>query len=184
VEYSQIHLTDFGDACRWVEGERADYYLDGPEYISWTFRNSIIWNREKGMYVDYIDSDEGHFWTSPADEDPFALPLTHHDSSILQLLTALDEVGVATEDGLRVVASIWRSVGMTDDFHWSQLQEVNQRTVEGLEPSDIPDGVRRAVIERWLFPLYSLDLSPRKVKKEELERQRKLEEESFYRDLV
>jgi len=183
VEYSTLSLGTFGEGRGWVEGERADYYLDGEE-ITWIFRNQILQQREDAIYVDYIDSDEGHYWTSPKHEiDLVSFSRGPSDSWVLELMSALYDVGVATEDGLRVIASIWRPVEMTDDLHVSQLREINRRTLESLsQPQSNDSGA--TVLRQWSFPLYSLDLSPRRVKRGDLRKRQEEEKEAFWRQMV
>ncbi len=117
VEYCTLSLATFEEGRGLVESDRADYYLDGEE-ILWIFRNQILQQRENQMYVDYIDSEEGHhYWSSPRDElNLVALSRAPSDSWVIELVNALHDVGVATADGLGVVASIRRPVEMTDDF--------------------------------------------------------------------
>jgi AbiV family abortive infection protein len=72
----------YAEACNWrpgslgqlaeyVDDSRQQYYLDGPTGADWIFRNRIIEQRERTIYVDYVDTDEGHCWTPPyaGDED-------------------------------------------------------------------------------------------------------------------
>lgn len=160
--------ASFGEIATYVERERRDYYLDGPNDIDWIFRNSILQGREETMYVDYVETDEGHSWLTPLGID-FA-PMTELPG--LRIASALDELGFTTPEALAVIAKQWRSAPMTDDFHWSHLRELNIKTMEDLASRrllhDEPSEVSQVVIDEWLFPLYSLDMTPIRVNKNEL----------------
>ena len=52
---------------------------------------------------------------------------------------------------------------MAPDLHRRDLRNLNRQTLERLRESgllgDAPERTRERVIDRWLFPLHSIDLS-------------------------
>jgi AbiV family abortive infection protein len=54
------------DLQKYVDNDRHDFYLDGPNDVDWIFRNQVIDGRESMLYVDYVARDDGHHWSDPA----------------------------------------------------------------------------------------------------------------------
>lgn len=108
AEICGLNLTDFRELERFVEAERETLYLDGPYDVDWIFRNRILANREEAMYVDYVENDEGHRWQFPRDEVMGLLP--YFTPPVLRIVQALSGTGLATPEGLAVVAEVWRCV--------------------------------------------------------------------------
>jgi len=65
---------------------------------------------------------------------------------------------------------------MEDGFSWRQLRDVNLNTLKDLEREGLlkqaPGSVCSMIIDRWLFPLYNLDIRIIKVSKSDLEETR------------
>jgi AbiV family abortive infection protein len=170
AESSSFRLANFGEIRELIESMREEYYLDGPEGVEWIFPNRIIHERQKKMYVDYIESDGKHNWTSPEPLRCFEkgnrifckLP-----TDVLKLVNALNEAGCTKPDALRVIGFKWRPVKMTDDFPIYKLRELNLETLEALEKNGLlgeqPQKVYTTIVNRWFFPLYSLNLRVEKV---------------------
>ena len=177
---------------RWILGKpkrhvascRPELYLDGPEYILWTFRNRILQEREGRLYVGYIRTDEGNHWNPPACEleilGDAAKPL---DSEVLRLIGAFQKLGMSTPESLSVVAHIWRSVQITDELHISELEGITERTLNELDQKGLLNKDNEAmsiVIDRWLYPLYPLDLGLLKVERNALRQAQRAEADRFY----
>lgn len=160
----------FGEIRDLIEQMREKYYLDGPEGVEWIFPNAIIHKRERNMYVDYIESDCNHSWVSPK-------PLMFVEKTntifcktppiILELITALDNAGCTKPDALKIIASKWRPIKMSDDFPSHKRRELNCETLEDLEKNGLlqeqPQEVYATIVNLWLFPLYSIDLKIKEV---------------------
>jgi len=184
AEYCYIQPNDFKEAKRYVELCRPELYLDGPEYVLWTFRNQILQKREDRIYVDYVRSDEGRGWTTPAYElsilEEAGEPLY---SGSLRLAGALQKLGFAKADALAIIAQVWRPVEITDDFDIFKLSELTERTLQALADKSLLVNDERAIqiaIDRWLFPLYSLDLNPLPVDRKALREEQQAEADRFY----
>ena len=170
--------ADLGEVRRIVETECHEYYLDGPNDVDWIFRNEILQRREETIYVDYIESDGDHTWLSPKRfyHPDLVMFSFYHSPQILEVANALSNVGFNNPKALSVVAERWRYIQMEDDFSWRKLREVNLNTVKDLEREGLlnkaPDSVYSIIIDRWLFPLYNLDIRIIKVNKSDLEETR------------
>lgn len=100
--------TDFKEIRSYVDNERNEFYLDGPNDVDWIFRNRIIANREETIYVDYAADDHGnHYWQNP-NEDKFLLSVTPNMLSLAQSFSA---AGCTTPEALRIIADFWRPTG-------------------------------------------------------------------------
>ena len=51
-------IATFGELCNLVKQESRPVYLDGPRGVDWIFPNSISWERQQALYVDYVP---GHY---------------------------------------------------------------------------------------------------------------------------
>ncbi len=171
-------LGTLGQLQEYLNHYREDFYLDGPNDVDWVFRNAIIQHREEVLYVDYLAHDEGHTWLHPGiyDDAGFGL-FTHMEPWALQIAGLLNDAGMSTADALAAVAEFWRSVAMTPEMQWTQLRQLNHGTLERLDSLNLlqerSDSDYQQLVDRWQFPLYTLDLSFLRVDVESLrERQR------------
>lgn len=167
----------FADLCRIVDETRQSLFLDGPDGDNYIYRNRILERREARMYVDYEEAEGKHYWSAPRHHDP-RLPLTLHGCPppALEIARAFHKTGLASPVGLALVASKWQSVSMTPSFSANELRRLNQDTFElalshGLATS-ATQGSLRLLIDRWQYPMYSLDLTLLKVLEADLESRR------------
>lgn len=154
-----------GQLQEYLDREREDFYLDGPNDVDWIFRNYILQRREETLYVDFIVTEDGRSWLHPGRfNNETGLILKGHRPQALEISQALSRCGVATARGLEVVATVWRQVSMRLDLKWFDLRKLNHRTLEELESKGLlqeqPGEVYEKVIGRWQFPLYDLELTP------------------------
>lgn len=184
AEYCRWSLVDFREAKGYVESCRRDLYLDGPEYVLWTFRNQILQQREESLYVDYVRTDGGNHWTTPESElnilGDAAEPL---HSGALQLISAFQTLRISTAQSLSVIAKIWRAVEITDDLHFSELQQITKRTLKELGNKGLlnqDDEAMSIVTDHWLYPLYPLELGLDKVDRNALREAQRAEADRFY----
>ena len=174
---------DFGEIRRAVEKECHEYYLDGPNGFDWVFKNEIRQLREENIYVDYIESDGKHTWLTPKRYyHPEMSSVTHYiRPGVVEVATALWKAGCTKPDALKLLMSIWRSIRMSDDFSWQELRELNIKTLEELDKSNLlntqDDAVCSVIIDRWLFPLYSIDI---KIKEINIEKLKEIREQRFF----
>ncbi len=173
VECCEWRADSLGQLDSYVREELAEFYLDGPSDIDWIFRNRILSQREEQLYVDYIVTDDGQYWTEPRREELFPLRLKPR---VLALIGAMHAAGFATSKALETIAVIWRPVRMNDDFPWHELSDLNTKTVDvisSLIGSPVPAEDYEQIIDLWPFPLYSLDLREIPVAKEDLRKRQR-----------
>jgi hypothetical protein len=169
IEAYEGRPADLREVRKYVDLLRRSHYLDGPNDVDWIFRNSVLARREERLYVDLVEYEDGTTWFSPARLDDIHLL---DWSTALRLVEAAERLGFATPLGLQRVADIWRGVDLDDSTHWATARDLNLQTVASLEDAGISDRATAAdanlIVEHWLFPLYSLDMSPIEVSLEEL----------------
>ncbi|WP_327038951.1 hypothetical protein [Micromonospora maris] len=174
--------ADLAEVRRYVNGLRAEFYLDGPTGDDWIFRNEIMAGREERLYVDYASDEDGiGRWTGPADraamfDEPYRFPAP--PSVAVQLVAAMYRIGLVSHAGLEATGKVWQGLTVDDTTHWTQMRPHNVAVVERLAAKGlIPDNeegwhAARFVCDHWSFPLYSLDLDMEKVAIAELQRAR------------
>ena len=153
-----------GQLQEYLDHYREELYLDGPNDVDYVFRNEIIRHREEALYVDYVAHEDGHTWFHPGIyADSSGGSYTHTEPMALQIAGLLHDVGMSTSDALAAVADLWRSAAMLPEMQWPQLRQLNIDTLERLDSSSLlqkrSDSDYQQLIDRWQFPLYSLDLS-------------------------
>lgn len=150
---------------------RATLYLDGPNDVDWIFRNRLQAEREEVMYVDYVETSDGHEWLSPRNDD-IMLYFTGEPQA-LRISRALHKTGMTSPKGLAVVAKIWRQVEVSLDLQWDEVAARNKDVLRELEQDGLlnPESgdVFQAVVFDWPLPLYTLDLRAKDVARKELE---------------
>ena len=155
-----------GQLRSYIEEERRDFYLGGPDSSDEISGKRILVEREMAIYVDYVATEDGPRWLAPFGGGQSWL-LKQLDPLALRVACALHAVGCTTPQGLELIAATWRPVQMTDDFTLMELRELNQRTLEAMGQKGLlrerPEETCRLIIEEWPFPLYSTDLKPLKA---------------------
>lgn len=171
IESCDIRPATFGEVKEWIDNERKEYYLDGPNDVDWIFRNWILQKREETIYVDFVEADSNHFWLSPKRYDDniirsFDLGLT---PDIVKLVYAFAEGGFFQENALKAIAEIWRPVQMKDETHWIDIRNLNEQTLQKLNNEGLlieqPSINYVTIKDRWFFPLHALDTRENKVNK-------------------
>lgn len=166
-------MGSFGSHREWIDDERKEYFLDGPNEVDWIFRNEILQRREQSLYVDYVDLDGDHNWWSPHDQNRYlggerrGEPLPLRLPRSVRLVKAMTEVGFVAPEALAVIAAQWRGIILPDDFQHFHLHALNADTLKRLDGAGLlrrhEPSTRSDIIEIWPFPLHSLDLSIIKV---------------------
>ena len=178
-----LRPVDFGDIHEAIERECHEYYLDGPNSVDWIFRNEILQMREENIYVDYIESDGDHMWLTPKRyyHPELSLFTPYLRPQVVEVSTALWQAGCTKPNSLLLIANNWRTIQMTDDFSWHQLTELNCKTLEELDNHNLLNTQQETacstIINKWLFPLYSIDIRIIKVDKEKL---KEIREDRFF----
>lgn len=159
-----------GQLQHYVNIDRDEFYLDGPNDCDWIFRNEIIESREGKFYVDYVARDDGHSWSDPgflstclgASVEPATVSMSR----------TLFKVGISAPEAVATVADVWRPSPLDFDTPWSQIRDMNHRTLQVLEErgqlTEQPSNVYGSIVHHWQFPMFDLDLSMVKVKLDRL----------------
>lgn len=165
-----IRPADYAEVLRFVDGLRRSHYLDGPNDVDWIFRNEIEAEREERLYVDYVETDEGDMWISPARLDGLE---ARYPSGAVELVGALSRAGVCDPRALHVVADAWRDVQPEPKTRWSENEKFTLATLERFPAEVVDDALNdediRRILETWTFPLYGADM---RIVEEDLERLR------------
>ncbi len=184
----------YAEACRWspatyadleryLADERDELYLDGMDYSQWIFRNRLLNSRESATYVDYVATEEGHYWSGPP-------PLEGREhlfciDTIFTLVCALHSVGLTDAAALRTIARVWRALEVTPELHWKSVQELSACTLETPDTQSLlgaaPDQTYATILQNWTFPLYGADMSLVEVKPADL---RAAREAAFLHEMV
>ena len=154
----------------YVDLDRDSFYLDGPNHLDWIFRNEVIEGRESTFYVDYIHRDEGHQWTDPTQLGDVLGSAVK--PSAVHAMNCLHGAGISTAGALVSIAELWRvkeiepQTPCTEIFAWNRdtlalldsRGQLNQQSNHNL----------RWIANDWQFPMYSLDLTMRKIERDTL----------------
>ncbi len=177
VSVAEIRPVSFGEVREWVNRERKQYYLDGPDGGEWLFSNSILTSREQSMYVDFIAVDDSKWWHDPAGHHlPVLGAEDFRPSGIFRMVSALHAAGWFRADALAVIAEMWRPVNIHDGMTIHELRDCNQATLRILDTKgllrDAGNETFGLIVNLGPFPLHPLDLTQEKVNKQELLDQR------------
>lgn len=173
AQYCGRKPLDLADAKRWVDRERKEFYLDGPNDVDWIFYNEILRTREETIYVDFVENDGQHVWHDPTVLDEIRLPLVMpRKDPVVRLVNALSDVGCLLSPALDIIAQIWRPLVLDDDFSVFTLRDWNAKTLEIMNQRGVlraqADEVYAVIVNQWLFPLWPLDLRKNPVDKSSL----------------
>jgi AbiV family abortive infection protein len=168
-------MTDYciGDRRELVEAvdrHRASHYLDGPNDVDWIFRNALIDDRERALYVDLVDSEGELMWWTPP-EDPYLSTLP--DSA--QVVYGIMECRLVTPAGFDALEAAWKGFDGTADSHCSDW---GRRTIAALtaiapdSPGDDWQGWIRFLAQNWVMPMVELEVEELRVTTAELEQDR------------
>ena len=169
---AQMRPSDLRQLQEYLNPYRHELYLDGPNDVDWIFRNEIIEERESSLYVDYVEGNDGLYWSDPTVRAalgslmPLPLPRT------LTTALRLQQVGAGTSQALAVIAGYWRENAPTLDTTSERIRKANYRTLvlldEGGLLTEQPSGTYSWIVNEWQFPMYDLQLTRIRVKREEL----------------
>ncbi|WP_328850982.1 hypothetical protein OG994_23385 [Micromonospora globbae] len=171
--------ASLGEVRGYVDSLRQSHYLDGPNDVDWIFRNQPISERERILYVDLVEAEDDLIWWGPSED-----PVCFISSRLPALVSSLARMGITSREGLDVVCAAWKDVSIDDSMPWWEVREINSKILQSMldgklhkEGSATEDDFS-AVMNQWIFPLRTLDLTEKEVSIEELKqkRQRVLEQ--------
>ena len=168
--------VNLSEAASYIEQEMQPFYLDGPLGVDWIFRNEIISERERQIYVDLVEDvtetwkeSQEPYWTEPQD---FTSSLSGYRTSMcVEVALALHAHGIASERGLEHVAAIWQpidpwSIDSSDLF--ANIKETLSAVrldseAVAVQEEDLPSP---SPLANWPFPLWSIP-EPQEAKSSE-----------------
>ena len=178
---SYPNVASFGELSGLVALERQPFYLDGPNSVDWIFANSITTERERTIYVDYVqditEASGGYAWSAPDARSPVFT--TYRPPESVELCRALCDAGAKSAEGVAVIADIWRGFAPDEETSRDDLQDLIVRMLnvllEGGHGAPDQAAVDR-IVSSWSFPLWPFGLSrkPRDKTVEELREERRL----------
>ncbi|MCZ7424844.1 hypothetical protein O7607_03770 [Micromonospora sp. WMMA1949] len=171
--------ASLGEVRGYINSLRESHYLDGPNDVDWIFRNQPISERERVLYVDLVEAGDDLIWWGPGEN-----PMCWVSSRLPELVSSLASMGITSRGGLDVVSAAWKDVPIDDSMLWSEVRRMNGQVLESMIEGKLYDEASATkddfstVLNHWIFPLRTLDLSEKKVSVEELKqkRQRVLEQ--------
>lgn len=184
---SYERIVSFAELSDFVADECRPLYLDGPNGIDWIFPNSIAAERERGLYVDYVqditDPSGDRFWTTPPTPSPWTSQYATPDS--VGLCQALLQMGAAAAAGLAEIADIWRGFVPKPNTDREQLRKLILHTLERLSNDSsggqcADESTVRFIVLHWPFPMWQLAMQEPHLPDRDLEqrlrevRQRKI----------
>ncbi len=171
--YQWTSPASYGESLSFLERERQELYLDGPNDVDWIFFNDILREREEALYVDYIENNGEHQWHEPRASTTIA----GFDAAprSVSFASELHRAGFDSPEALATIAGIWRGVRFQPEDHWQRCHEINLRTLKELASLNLlsEEGVAQSgrIAWRWLFPLSHADLRRITVRRADLKRQ-------------
>ncbi|GKS65366.1 hypothetical protein YTPLAS72_26700 [Nitrospira sp.] len=186
VEAAWMRPATLGELQRYLDAYRETLYLDGPNDVDWIFRNQIERRREETLYVDLVEYDDGTLsWVDPKLYYESTLDdYTPREDGVLLIAGLLHDSGVSTSDALAVIAEVWRPMAMQSAMKRQEIQHLNHRTLDCLRSKGLlrepTASDYEMIIDRWQFPLYTLDLRPIKVSVESLREKQSLWNPGYY----
>ena len=161
-EVLSLRPLSMKDLRDYIKPNLESHYLDGNhgEYI---YPNMRIHNRESALYGDVIIVDDrAPTWTSPLDPKLYRYSRTP-DS--LMLCQSLNQFGLLSESGAKIIADVWGKYDFTDALGHKESDACIQETLERAKKQKLPlptasDDDVRTLYRFWQFPMYDLDLRP------------------------
>ncbi|MEU8088569.1 hypothetical protein AB0B57_33760 [Micromonospora sp. NPDC049101] len=165
--------ASLGEVRRYLDTLRESHYLDGPNDVDWIFRNQPISERERVLYVDLVETEDELLWWGPSED-----PICWVSGRLPELVSSLARMGITSRDGLDMVSAAWKNVSINDSTPWWDIRRMNSQVLQSMIDGNLYDEASatkddfNTVLNHWIFPLQTLDLSEKKVSIEDLKRKR------------
>ena len=166
--------TNIAQLQEYVDNERQGHLLDGgmSEYI---VPNWSLYLRESTMYADIEVHEEGiPQWNDPNRWGGSTIAMR---PIALQIVEALEVLGVMTRAGLQATSDIWGNVDFVKDEGPVEARELSKQLgarldSEGLVTDVATEQHARLFYNHWQLPMYNLKFDLVDVPLERLEAQR------------
>lgn len=168
-----LHAVTLANLQGYIDLDREEFFLDGPNDDDWIFRNEVIQRREGALYVDYVAYDEENKWSDPSDAEDLGLNI--RQPKAVSMVQAFYDAGFFRKEALETVAEIWRLCPPAMNTHFQEIRKLSYSTLGLMESRGLlehPSSTYSWLIDEWQFPMYDLDLSQITVSRDALREQR------------
>lgn len=186
-EIVALSPATFGEVMELVGNMRPSHYLDGPSGAEFLYRNHLEAAREESFYVDYVEfEDGGNQWIGPTNS--FSMD-TWGAGPSTDLVLAMHRLGMFGVGALECIRGAWVDAVLTEHFHWQENVQRNRAALASAQERGLltpPESAQRdvaIVLQRWGFPLASLDLSRIAMTPQVIADERSAVQEAFLRDM-
>ena len=133
------------------------YYIDGPDDTDWLYEKSIIRSREDSFYVDWKNSNEQSYWSTPLRYAKFFSPA---ETSAMSLVNSIYLAGLTKPESLRKISGKWRGIDINPSVTADFIRGNNYETLSILNNSnlleDVEDRHYNEIVNLWPFPMYGI----------------------------
>lgn len=145
---------------------------------------ALIAEREERFYVDFVNTDEGAQWWTPARFDIQLDP----PLPTAKLVGSLARGNVHSVRGIDLLRDLWADFDPHDDTHWAEADRRNTMLVEqlkalGIVTPEFDDNDAGRIRRSLLFPLNRLDMSEHTVKSEALRAEQQRRRNELLKDI-
>ena len=118
------------------------------------------------MYVDYIEDDDGHRWQAldPVRMRGGKMYSSELINNVIEVSRDLKIVGCTAIGALSLLSEFWKNIKLDESFHWQELRKLNKAFFLEMEATGLLRNNPEFLIDHWLFPVYSIDLSLKKLR--------------------
>ena len=159
--------ANFCELASYIDEDLRLYYLDGPMGVDWIFPNEILDQRERQIYVDFVEditetgpARQSAYWAAPIDFS--SASFGYRTSTCVEVALSLHDFGFTTERGLNHVACIWQPIDPTS-MDYSEISARIQQTVRVIQSeqdwtTDSSEAIATLTpLGNWPYPLWPID---------------------------
>jgi AbiV family abortive infection protein len=161
-QMADYSIADRDELVRAIDDHRRDLHLDGPNDVDWIFRNSLIDERERGLYVDLVEAEGDLLWWTPTTP---TIIVGH--PRLATLVAGIYECGLVSEKGFAALQDAWDGFDPTANSHCSDWAARTEAAIAAVEPASGFDEHTRGraafVIDRWPMPMVELPVDELKI---------------------
>ncbi|MDY6895129.1 MAG: hypothetical protein SVO01_06920 [Thermotogota bacterium] len=170
AEYCSIRPATYREVKEYIEKRRDSLYTDGYFGVEYIFRNDLLQKREQQMYVDLVEIEGENKWIGPDFYDQTSSYDYMISSSIIKLVLCMNECYFSDKNSLDIINNTWKKYEIKEDTHWKEIEYKNKETIDSIKENfEIEkENCCSYIKKNWLFPLYQLDLSMKKINRKDL----------------
>lgn len=167
AQMSDYSIGSQSELVKAVDHHRKGLYLDGPNDYDWIFRNELLSERERALYIDLVDAEGSLQWWTPVDyEMPIPVPFS------IRLVRDLMSTELLTPAGLEVLEEAWTGFDAQKECHCTEWQRRTEEALLTFPQANESEGTLNAsadfITRHWLMPMVELAVEIQKVSQDEL----------------